>query len=62
MQGLRFGFFVFGAFWAAAKCAKHFASSSSLVLPALICEANQGRAKIINKEDLFILRRRPKNF
>ena len=29
MQGLRFGFFVFGAFWAAAKCAKHFASSPS---------------------------------
>jgi len=23
-SGVRFGFFVFGAFWAAAKCAKHF--------------------------------------
>jgi len=28
-SGVRFGFFVFGGFWAAAKSAKHYASLTS---------------------------------
>jgi hypothetical protein len=62
---VRFGFFVFGEFWAAAKSAKHFADS----LPRKLHSNFTGNlAKILNKKAcpersrrvLFLLRRRRK--
>jgi hypothetical protein len=52
---VRFGFFVFGGFWAAAKSAKHYADS----LPRKLHSNFTGNlAKILLNHSFFIRRRR----